>query len=106
MIETIYNSLSNEVYENYMKLLINKIYKILPLKEEHSPTVPTYIESLLMEMTGNSKLILALQNNGRYISVINTIEALKECEDTQICKREVFKCIREIEKLKHRLFER
>lgn len=105
MIQTIYNPLSNEVYDDYMTLLINKIYKILPLKEEHSPTVVVYIESLLMEMTGNGKLILLLQNNGRYIGVVNTIESLKDCEDLQICKREIFKCIREVEKLKQRLFK-
>lgn len=105
MIETIYDYISDEAYKNYMKLLINKIYKILPLKEEYSPTVSAYIESLLMEMTGNSKLIPALQNSGRYIAVINTIEALKECEDVRVCRREVFKCISDIEKLS-RAFER
>lgn len=106
MIKTKYNPIPNELCENYFNILINRLYKILPLKEEDSPTVTTYIESLLSEMTGGHKVILILENDGRFLSIINSLEYVRSCDNTSICKREIFKCIRIVETLKKEYFPR
>ena len=100
MIETKYNPISENLCGNYFDVLINRLYKILPLKEEKSPTVATYIQSLLSELTGCQEVILFIQEDGQYMSVINSLEYICFCEDVKECKREIFKCIHTVEKLK------
>lgn len=104
MIETKYNPVDIKLCQNYFSILVNKIYKVLPLKEEHSPTVCKYIESLLNEMTGSSKVISAIRNDGQYMAIIGTLEGLCKCDDVIVCKREVFKCIRTVEELNLKYF--
>lgn len=106
MIMTKYNPIPNELCENYFDILINRLYKILPLKEEGSPTVAVYIESLLSEMTGGHRVILILENDGRFLSIINSLEYIRGCDDVHMCKREIFKCIRIVETLKKEYFPR
>lgn len=105
MITTRYNPIPDELCENYFDILINRLYKILPLKEEYSPTVSVYIESLLSEMTGGQDVILFIRNDGQYLSIINSLEYIKDCEDVSICKREIFRCIRIVGTLKRKYFE-
>lgn len=106
MIMTKYNPIPSELCENYFDILINRLYKILPLKEEESSTVVTYIESLLSEMTGGQEVILILENDGRFLSIINSLEYIRSCDDVGVCKREIFKCIRIVETLKKKYFPR
>lgn len=90
--------------ENYFDVLINRLYKILPLKEEGSLTVDKYIESLLSELTGGQDVILLIHEDGQYLSVINSLEFIRTCENISVCRREIFKCIRIVEKLKQKYF--
>ena len=99
MIETKYNTIPNELFDNYLHSLINRIYKILPLKEENSKTVSRYIESLLSEMTGSTDVILFLKSDEQYLSIINTLEYICFSKDIALCKREIFKCIHIVENL-------
>lgn len=100
MIETKYNAIEDDVYHNYLERLIGRFYKILPMKEEQSPTIVKYISSLQFELTGGKDVMESLNNDGRFLSLINTLEGLLNCDDVRVCKREVFKCIRTIEDLK------
>lgn len=104
MIETSYGQITEKLCDNYFGCLINKIYKILPLKEEQFPTVNQYIESLLFEMTGNKKIIASIREDGQYLAVIGTLENLRQCDSIKICKKEIFKCIRLIDSLNKRYF--
>ena len=99
MIETKYNAIDDELYHKYLKNLIGRFYKILPMKEEHSPTVHKYINSLQFELTGGRDVVTVLNNDGRFLSLINTLESLYDCDDIKLCKREIFKCIKTIEDL-------
>ena len=47
MIDVKYGLLPKENFFRYFEFLINKTYKILPLKEENSDTLKSYLESSL-----------------------------------------------------------
>lgn len=106
MIEVKYGLIPKENFCQYFNFLINKTYKILPLKEENSNTLHLYLESFSRELIGNKDLISVLVNEPQFISVLNTIQYLI-AEDYSIdtCKKEVFKCIRILESINKKYFE-
>ena len=92
MIEVKYGALPRENFCKYFEFLINKTYKILPLKEEKSDTLKSYLESYL--------------NEPRFITVLNTMQFLiSEEYSNKVCKREVFKCIRILEEINEKYFK-
>lgn len=96
---THYFPIPDKLFHNYLRTLIGKFYKILPMCEEHSPTVNVYIDSLMFELTGNHKLIESVDYDARYMSLLCTLNGIQNCNEIKTCKREVFKCIRIIEEL-------
>lgn len=104
-IKTIYNPIPLELFENYLDTLVNRVFKILPLKEEKSPTVDIYIMNLLSELTGNYQLITQIHNDSLYETllanlqlligmqenyrsiVLNTISVVEQIK-TKYCKKE------------------
>ena len=94
MIDVKYGLLPKENFYKYFDFLINKTYKILPMKEEGSQTLKIYLEGLLRELVGDKELVSILTNEPRFISVLNSIQFLiSEDYSVQVCKKEVFKCI-------------
>lgn len=90
--------LNNKILKNYLMSTIGKIYKIIPLYEEHHPTLKKYINSLKCELIGNINNFNILKSDGNFISIIGTLEYLTDNDfDKELCKREVFKCINTIE---------
>lgn len=91
---------------NYLHCLINKVYKILPMKEEQCDTLTSYLLSLKNELIGCYKLWEVLKDNPQFLAVINIINYFCEEEfDVVTCKREVFKTIHLIENLKKEFAE-
>lgn len=81
----------------YLDILINSVFKILPLYEEKNVGIKTYVESLLFELYGLDKVI-NIENSYEYISLLSTLESIKKevdnpDSDKKVIKREVFKCI-------------
>lgn len=106
MIEVRYGLIPKENFCNYFEFLINKTYKILPLKEEKSETLKSYLESLLRELLGNKELVSLLVDEPRFITVLNTMQYLISEEYTiKICKKEVFKCIIILEEINSKYFK-
>lgn len=106
MIEVNYGALPKESFCNYFNFLINKTYKILPMKEENSRTLKTYLESYLRELIGNQELVLVLVNEPQFITVLNTIQFLISEEYTiEVCKQEVFKCIHILKSINKKYFK-
>jgi hypothetical protein len=100
------NCIEKEVYYNYFSLIVSKIYKILPLKEEFSETYKEYIDSLQSELLGNKELIWFLREDSSYLSIIATMQYLiNEDYTAKKCKKEVFKCIKIIEKIQEKYFK-
>lgn len=90
----------NKALNSYLHNLINKVYKILPMKEEQCDTLTSYLLSLKNELIGCYELWDILCDNSQFLTVINIIDYLsKEEYDISTCKREVFKAIHLIEKV-------
>ena len=106
MIEVKYGLLPKENFCRYFEFLINKTYKILPLKEEKSDTLKSYLESYLRELIGNQELVPVLVDEPKFITVLNTMQFLiSEEYSDKVCKKEVFKCIRILEEIKEKYFK-
>lgn len=106
MIDVKYGLLPKENFCKYFEFLINKTYKILPLKEENSSTLISYLESYQRELIGNKELLYVLVDEPRFISVLNTIQFLiSENYSTEICKKEVFKCIKILQAINKKYFK-
>ena len=98
------NGLPDKALKNYLQSLINKVYKILPMKEEKCDTLNSYLLSLQNELIGCYKLWSVLEENPQFLSIINIIQYLSTEEyDEAGCKREVFKTIHLIEKINESL---
>ncbi len=105
MIDVKYGLLPYQSFCNYFDFLINKTYKILPMKEENSQTLKSYLESYQRELIGNRELVNLLVDEPQFITVLNTIQFLiSENYTNKICKKEVFKCIRILQKIKTKYF--
>lgn len=88
-----YGNISDKLYEKYKNRLINSIYKILPMKEEDTSTIETYIESLVYELTGIDKLFVGEDELQEILVIIAILENLKKETNISIVKREVFRAI-------------
>lgn len=106
MIEVKYGLLPRDSFCKYFDYLINKTYKILPLKESNSETLKTYLESYLRELVGNKNLVDMLVDEPKFITVLNIMQFLiSEEYSTNICKKEVFKCIHILEEINLKYFK-
>lgn len=80
----------------FLDSLINKIFKILPLKEQNNDFLFSYLNSLQIELIGALITFPKLKNSSNYLSIINTVNFLGDNTfSSQQCKREVFKIINE-----------
>jgi len=106
MIDVKYGQIPNELFNNYLKYLVNKLFKVLPMKEHEVKSLNSYLRSLQIELIGSTELIGTLKNDPQFLSLINTIQFFIDNEfDNQTCKREVFKCIHILEDLQKKYFE-
>lgn len=86
--------------EYYLNSLVGKLFKIIPLKENETDTLPSYIDSLSIEINGGMITFPVLASNDKYITIANIINCLnKEAFAFEIVKREVFKAIGQTEKI-------
>lgn len=92
--------LPDRVVQKYLKALIGQFYKILPIKESGEPSLDKYMESLQREMIGCQSLILALNNDELFLSLLAVLQYMIENDcDIGIVKCEVFKAINICKKL-------
>lgn len=94
------NKIPHKAFACYLKQLINKVYKILPMYEEENANLRSYIQSLEREMTGTYRLCDSICEDAKFLSVIGIIHYLHTEEyDVKVCKQEVFKAIGIIESI-------
>ena len=102
---TIYGEVPNENLSKYFKYLVGKTFKILPLFEEESPTLPSYLKSYQRELIGNSRLFTELSREPKFITLLATIEFLATCDYSHdVCKSEVLKCTNIINDINDKYF--
>lgn len=93
----------------YLNSIVNSVFKILPLYEEHNVGIETYVESLIFELSGLEKVV-AIEHSAEYYSLLATLESIKEeipkeHSKKSVIKREVFKCINTIKNMIGKLEE-
>ena len=104
MIVTVYgDELHNHLMENYFSTLINNFFKILPMWENGEDSLQTYIRSLQAELSGGNGLIISLQDDPAYASLLFILQYFIDNPTAPIhtVKREVFKAIGLCGKLKN-----
>ena len=98
------NKMPDKALKSYLQNLVNKVYKVLPMKEEQCATLTSYLLSLKNELIGCYNLWQVLEDEPQFLAVVNIIEYLAVEEyDVAVCKREVFKAIRLIESIMQKI---
>ena len=86
----------------YLRSLVNRFFKILPIRESGEDSLETYMRSLQAELLGCKELIVAIHEDSLFMSLLNILQYLidnPECS-LVVVKREVFRAISICNKLK------
>ena len=86
----------------YLRSLVNRFFKILPIRESGEDSLGTYMQSLQSELLGFKELIVAIHEDCDFVSLLNILQYLidnPECS-LVVVKREVFRAISICNKLK------
>ena len=103
--KSVYGEIPNKNLSQYFNYLVGKTFKILPLYEEDSSTLPSYLKSYQRELIGNSKLFDELSGEPKFVTLLATIEYLASCDyDHNVCKSEVLKCTNIINDINRKYF--
>lgn len=99
-IQTKYGSVPSHALDIYQSRLIDKVFKILGMKDDGCTTLDKYIDGLLFELIGAKSLVACLCNNGDFISLLAILENLSgDNHSKAIVKQQVFKAIKIIKRL-------
>jgi hypothetical protein len=90
---TKYGQISDNHCNSYKTELTNKIFKILPLKENDCETIEMYVESIIYELCGANYIFYS---NGKLISLISLLEMIKQEQNHSIYKQKIFQCTNDI----------
>lgn len=103
--------MDTRLLNNYIRSLINRFFKILPIKENGEEygeeSLETYMRSLQAELLGCNGLILSIHEDPLLISLLNILQYLidnPECSLMTV-RREVFRAISICNKLKAKYSE-
>ncbi len=101
---TIYNTeISDRMVSNYMNALVNRFYKILPIKESGEDTLKLYLESLQREMIGLRDLIVFIQDDDRYLTLLAIVQYfINHDTDVGTVRTDVFRAISILKKLQQK----
>lgn len=83
-------------FELYLITLKNKIYKLLPLKEERLDW-SKYLNTVIVEVSGLNELF---DNQPQLISLLAKLEGLYRLEDFMLYRRTIFECLNIVEDLR------
>lgn len=92
--------ISERMFAKKLGSYINQFYKILPIKESGEPTLINYMQSLMREMLGNKALIVALDDDPQYLTLLSTLQYMidNDCS-VAVTKSETFKAINIIKRM-------
>lgn len=96
MIKTVIGvDISEELVDNYFHNLVNRFFKILPMRESGGKTLPVYIQSLQLEILGCKELIRQLDDDSNFLSLVSILQYMRDNPDCPVgdVKREVFRAI-------------
>lgn len=94
-------TVQDNLVKNYFHDLVNRFFKILPMRENGEESLPTYMRSLRVELIGGEGLLPELKINSSYLTLMAILEYLidtPECTVNDV-RREVFHAISVCNKL-------
>lgn len=106
--KTVYGTeMGNLVLSDYFASLVNKVFKVLPIREREEATLVTYLDSLAIELMGYESLLPSFSEDGEFISILSTVRYLRDNPDlpVPVVKREVFRMIASCKKIEKRYGE-
>lgn len=96
-IETKYNmQVEQEELEHYLSVIKNKIYKLLPLREEGLEW-EKFLNSILIELSGCNNLF---NKKIELITILSKLEALYELDDFMSYRKIIFECLNSMDDLR------
>lgn len=99
---TIEVPIKEELIEHYFASLVNRFFKILPIRESGEESLPVYMRSLQCELLGCQELISTLNYDAGFITLSSILQYLintPDCSITEL-RREVFHAISVCNKIK------
>ena len=96
--------MEKKTLEKYLRSLVDRFFKILPIRENGDKTLVVYMDSLLVELLGCESLVLSVHNDAIFVQLVSILKYLIDnpTEDCSVFKREVFKAIGLCNKLSSR----
>lgn len=94
--------MDSTMLSGYMCSLVNRFFKILPIRESGEDSLEVYMRSLQAELLGCKEFIVAIHEDPLFVSLLNILQYLidnPECS-LVVVKREVFRAISICNKLK------
>ena len=90
---------------DYFDKLVNRFFKILPMKEQGENSLSTYIRSMQIEMFGFDSLFNEFKTDNSYITLLSILQYLADNPDADVkdVRREVFRAISICKKTSERL---
>ena len=87
--------LDGHTLNKYFSTLVDRIYKILPMRENGEKTLSVYMESLLCELGGFKELFEAISNDTGYLTILSILQYLRKHPrlPVYVVKREIFRAI-------------
>ncbi len=87
--------ISSRLLNDYFHNLVNRFFKILPMRESEEASLSIYIDSLQSELLGGKDLIPSIRDDSRYLTLLMILEFLKREPSPSVkeVKREVFRAI-------------
>lgn len=93
--------ISEEMLCNYFKFLVNRFFKILPIRENNEKTLSVYVKSLQTELLGCKDFVIRLNHDSSVLTLLSILQFFidnPECPVEDV-KREVFRAINICNKL-------
>ena len=92
------------LFDSYLEISKNRIFKILPLLEEKNVGISHYIESLLFELYGLQNVIIGVKESHSYLSILCGLESLlievsKNEKEFKFIRSEIFKLVNLVKKI-------
>lgn len=93
--------LSDAMVASYFDRMTGRIFKVIPIREEHEYPVQPYLESLLRELLGAKDIMESIGNDERFIQVVGIINylVLNPDIDVKIMKSEIFHALNIVKKI-------
>ena len=86
---TKYGDITIEQFQEYRTSLVNRIWALLPMKEESSDTIQQYVENLNRELIMNVDIFERCE---RVLTVVNLLESVTNEDNHEIYRKTIFRC--------------